>query len=122
MRPGQTPWEQAVTGSVAGRDSVRMRRAVGRQPPTAPSRRSGCEAPASCSSYRKQTTSCWHRTEEGDEHPGPSTAASCPRPAPRHRPGPGVHPPCTHLHGEQPLVIGEDAVGVDVPLEPGESR
>lgn len=26
---------------------------------------------------------------------------------------------CTHLDGEQPLVIGKDAVGVDVPLEPG---
>lgn len=30
----------------------------------------------------------------------------------------GTHS-CTHLDGEQPLVIGKDAVGVDVPLEPG---
>lgn len=25
---------------------------------------------------------------------------------------------CTHLDGEQPFIVGQDAVGVDVPLEP----
>lgn len=112
---------QAVTGRVAGRDSVGMHCALPRQLLAAPSW-SGCKAPASCSSGRKQTTGWCHLTGEGDEHPGLCTAASRPHPAPRHRPGQGVHPPRTHLHGEQPLLIGEDAVGVDVPLEPGESR
>lgn len=69
----------------------------------------------------------------GSEHPGPSAPASCPRPSLQPTAPPtytstapgGISQGregtrgCTHLDGEQPLVIGKDAVGVDVPLEPG---
>lgn len=77
---------------------------------------------------------CWggqtvQGTAGGGEHPSPFAPASCPRSSSQAAAPPeqGVHPGSTqplstHLDREQPLVIGEDAVGVDVPLEPGREQ
>lgn len=55
-------------------------------------------------------------------HRGGGRAPRAPHPAHAQLRGTAQGRGSTHLHGEQPLLIGEDAVGVDVPLEPGESR